>query len=65
MYFAIARFNDVGALDPTWGVDGQSYDDMSTQSAAGRIDLPISMVILDRGFIVGGNTIIPGDLIPV
>jgi uncharacterized delta-60 repeat protein len=55
-YFAIARFLDNGAFDPTYGGGGQSYGDMSTQAPHVLSDYPSSMVISAGGIVVGGAT---------
>jgi hypothetical protein len=59
-YFSIARFNEDGAFDSTWGNGGQSYGDMSTQANVIG-DYPRTMLISDGGIIVGGDTIATGE----
>jgi uncharacterized delta-60 repeat protein len=55
-YFAIARFLDNGAFDPSYGGGGQSYGDMSTQAPHVLSDYPSSMLISGGGIVVGGAT---------
>lgn len=60
-YFAIARFNEEGTFDSTWGNGGQSYGDMSTQAPNVIGDYPRTMLISDGGIIIGGDTITHGE----
>jgi hypothetical protein len=45
-YFAMARFNENGSFDSTWGGGGQSYGDMSTEAPTAVTDEPASMVLV-------------------
>ena len=54
-YFAMARFWENGAFDPSWGGGGQSYGDMSNRPDP-MSDYPNSMVIVPGGIVLGGTT---------
>lgn len=58
-YFAVARFTDSGAFDPSYGIAGQSYGDMSPQPDPTG-DQPKSMVIVPGGIVIGGFTTVTG-----
>jgi hypothetical protein len=58
-YFAVARFTDIGALDSSYGIAGQSYGDMSPQPDSHN-DVPASMVVVPGGVVIGGATRVTG-----
>lgn len=55
-YFALSRFFDNGAFDPTFGGGGQSYGDMSSQAPNVTSDFPESLVMVPGGMAVAGYT---------
>lgn len=60
-YFAMSRFIESGAFDPTWVGGGQSYGDMSTQANV-VTDNPQSLLIVPGRVIVGGSTSVSGEI---
>jgi hypothetical protein len=61
-YFAMARFNENGSFDSTWGGGGQSYGDMSTEAPTAVTDEPASMVLVPGGIVVAGYTSTPEEM---
>ncbi|HET7777970.1 MAG TPA: hypothetical protein VFL07_05415 [Rudaea sp.] len=59
-YFGVARFLGNGEFDASYGIGGQSFGDMSTESATAITDVPGSMIIVPGRIIVGGYTYAQG-----
>lgn len=56
LYFGIARFNENGAFDSTYGVGGESYGDLSPEGANVESDSVSSMILVPGGVVVAGHT---------
>ncbi|HZX92122.1 MAG TPA: hypothetical protein VFE67_15920 [Rudaea sp.] len=54
-YFAMSRFTDDGNFDYSFGIEGQSYGDM-TYEANATGDSPEAMVIVPGGAVIAGAT---------